>query len=171
MIIPLGLRIGFVCLTEIWMGNISPGRPPGRSTLVVAVMVSPETPWFSSLRVFVPCAEFESLITWKLWVLLLTQLELLCSLGTGLRGGLVSELCDEGSTEEDTLLPVDICSPDVDFVLDFVFDRFDIRSRETTRGLGMGKGAMSTVSRNMTRLSQDMAGEIVVGRVKVEVIM
>lgn len=58
----------------------------------------------------------------------------------------------------------------MDFVFDFVLDRFEIGSREMTRGLGAGRGAISIVSRSITRLSQEIAGEIVVGLVRVEVI-
>jgi hypothetical protein len=50
-------------------------------------------------------------------------------------------------------------------------DLRDMGSREITRGLGSGIGAMSIVSIRNTFVSHDVVGEIVVGRVSVDVNM
>jgi hypothetical protein len=94
------------------------------------------------------------------------QLELLCSLGQGLSGGLDSDPVGEGSIVR---APEETRSAELDFVLaiDFVF--FDTGSNVMIFGFGTGRGAISTDSRRTIRLSQDKVGEMVVGRVKVAV--
>jgi hypothetical protein len=54
-------------------------------------------------------------------------------------------------------------------VLLFVRIRFDIGSKDITRGFGFGVEAMSIVSRRYTFVSHDVVGDIVVGRVNVDV--
>ena len=49
--------------------------------------------------------------------------------------------------------------------------RREIGSRDMTRGLGSAIGATSMVSRSVTLTSQVVVGDIVVGRVRVEVSM
>lgn len=165
---PLGLLIGFVCLMKIFTGKRSPGSTPARRTFVVAVISSPAQGvvplHISSSRGAVHLAEFGSLTTRKLCVLLLMQLELLLSLGTGLKGGPESEDC--GPSDE--VLPG--ISLDVDLIFDLDFALFETGCREITRGFGTSRFATSMDSSSKTCLSQLMVGEMVVGRVRVAVI-
>lgn len=94
------------------------------------------------------------------------QLELLRSLAAGLSGGLESEQLGDTSS---VFVPLDAWSPDFDF-LDLFFPRLDIGSRDMTFGFGVGIGNISIGSRSTILLSQDNVGEMVVGRVRVEVI-
>ena len=171
--IPLGLRIGLVWLIETLMGKASPGRAPDRRCSVVAVIVSStrvsEPLWLPPFPTLAQLAEADSLTILKLRVLLLTQLlELLNSLGAGLRGTGGSDSLGDGSSEY--LMP-EICSADAPFVLDHVLDFFETGSREITRGFGAASDAISMTSRRVTLLSHDMVGCMVVGRVRVEVII
>jgi hypothetical protein len=95
------------------------------------------------------------------------QLELLCSLGHGLSGGLESDPVGEGSRVR---APDETRSAELDFALPIAFGFFDMGSNVMIFGLGAGRGAISTDSRRIIRLSQDTVGEMVVGRVKVAVI-
>ena len=52
---------------------------------------------------------------------------------------------------------------------DFDFDFLETDSREITRGFGCGNGAMSMVSTRESLRSHLEVGEMVVGRVKVDV--
>lgn len=95
------------------------------------------------------------------------QLELLRTLVTGLSGGLESEQLGDTST---VFVPFDVRSPDFDFP-DLVLILLEIGSNDITFGFGTGMGAISMGSRRTILLSQDNVGEMVVGRVRVEVIM
>lgn len=97
---------------------------------------------------------------------------MLCSLGTGLNGGFGSDVCeDDGSRDAGPAAPLNPRSPEVDFFLGLDFDLADMGSRVITRALGAGRGAMSILSMRISRLSQDIEGVMVVGRVRVDVIM
>lgn len=62
-------------------------------------------------------------------------------------------------------------STEEDLCFNFAFERFETGSRETTRGFGAGNSAISISSSTVTRLWQDMVGDMVVGLVKMDVIM
>ena len=154
----------------MWIGNTSPGSTPARRILVVAVMVPSGCAEMIGVSVAgddaVNLLELGSLTIWKLCELSVIQLELLRSLVTGLSGGLESEQLGDTSG---VLAPLDMRSPDFD-LLDLFFILLDTGSNDITFGFGAGIGNMSIGSRSTILLSQDSVGEIVVGRVRVEVI-
>lgn len=115
--------------------------------------------------------------------LLLIWLAKLVSLGDGLRGLMVSSgvpfpVSDlSGATRGVSVLPPgvggtfsDTAVPGRGFGVLFRF-RLEIGSNDTTRGLGSAIGATSITSRRVTFTSQVVVGDIVVGRVNVEVNM
>lgn len=169
--IPLGLRTGFEWRIDMWIGNTSPGSTPARRILVVAVMVPSCCAEITGVSVAgddaVHLLELGSLTIWKLCELSVIQLELLRSLVTGLSGGLESEQLGDTSG---VLASFGMRSPDFD-LLDLFFILLDTGSKDITFGFGTGIGNMSIGSRSTILLSQDNVGEIVVGRVRVEVIM
>jgi len=113
--------------------------------------------------------------------LLLSWLAKLVSLGDGLRGWMTSSGVPSGEfgvwLNRGLSVPLGVGGTLSVFAVSgrvrggFVLVRREIGSKDITRGLGSATGATSMTSRRVILTSQVVVGDIVVGRVKVEVNM